>query len=781
MKKLIFLNIIFIAFLFVFTNQSLPQDNTTGLSCGTTIKDDGEDLMNIPNKTPGDGRYLRALIIYVNFPWWDTNSNAYTYSVWAKPTRDNQNPKPINKYPTYTNGKLIWDTVGDKSTIMNRYPDYTISDFFCEMSMGQLDLIGDEYNIVLPHSSLYYKDTAHYDRSSLNRYVLEYLNQTQTIDWTRYDKWTQSGSTFTWGADGTAEMVMINYREIPNNSSGWFWDASWGGEASLAISTITFGSVSIGSDNGITALNMFYNTTHSELILEHEFAHKLFGYSFSSGCHVNLGMMTPAHGSSIYVMSPMERANTTVSYITNPTAITSTGTYTLGDYVETGGVLKILIPGTTSDYYWLANHQKKSVYDGVSRGGKTCYSTNFAEQDPYCSKGKGLYIYREGSNCSNFNQPYDIVSSEGKFNWNVADWVYVPYQNYHHHMGCDLPTFVTTTGDRIYGKDTYQKTPSSSTGYGELIIDNICSSNDSDIYITWGIRGDGKNAFNVSDDEIFSPYSNPSTCTGNNSTNTGLTIKLISQNQSTGAIQLKIYYNDNDLAISECAPAKPKNFKVTEYDVDPGVSFYPKLDWDANIEPDFIGYDDNYYKIYRGINHNCPTESQYSCIATVDANTTEYIDYSMFLYTGESGTDNCPTILQDVHYKISAVDIDANESVKSNDGLIQGYLIQCNNENQNSEKIISNIEIPKIFDLSQNYPNPFNPVTQIKYDLPKDVFVSIKIYDLLGREIKTLINEYKQAGSYIISFNGTEFASGVYFYKIKAGDFVKVKRMVLIK
>jgi len=90
-------------------------------------------------------------------------------------------------------------------------------------------------------------------------------------------------------------------------------------------------------------------------------------------------------------------------------------------------------------------------------------------------------------------------------------------------------------------------------------------------------------------------------------------------------------------------------------------------------------------------------------------------------------------------------------------------------------------EIPDRFSLSQNCPNPFNPSTNIKFDLPNNVFVSIKTYDLLGREIKTLVNEYKQAGTYLVSFNGSELASGTYFYRIQAGSFVQVKRMLLIK
>ncbi len=92
----------------------------------------------------------------------------------------------------------------------------------------------------------------------------------------------------------------------------------------------------------------------------------------------------------------------------------------------------------------------------------------------------------------------------------------------------------------------------------------------------------------------------------------------------------------------------------------------------------------------------------------------------------------------------------------------------------------SNI-VPSEFSLSQNYPNPFNPVTKINFALPKQGFVTLKIYDVTGREIKTLVNEVKQAGYYTVDFNGSHLSSGVYFYKIQSGDFSSVKRMVLIK
>jgi hypothetical protein len=85
------------------------------------------------------------------------------------------------------------------------------------------------------------------------------------------------------------------------------------------------------------------------------------------------------------------------------------------------------------------------------------------------------------------------------------------------------------------------------------------------------------------------------------------------------------------------------------------------------------------------------------------------------------------------------------------------------------------------YSLSQNYPNPFNPVTNIKYTVPKNGPVTIKLFDITGKEITTLVNEVKPAGSYEIKFNAENLASGVYFYRMTANDFVSVKKMSILK
>lgn len=90
-------------------------------------------------------------------------------------------------------------------------------------------------------------------------------------------------------------------------------------------------------------------------------------------------------------------------------------------------------------------------------------------------------------------------------------------------------------------------------------------------------------------------------------------------------------------------------------------------------------------------------------------------------------------------------------------------------------------QVPLQYELSQNYPNPFNPTTAISYQLSAFSHVTLKVYDVLGNEIKTLVNEYKPAGKYTVNFDGSGLASGIYFYRIKAGSFSDVKKLVLLK
>jgi hypothetical protein len=93
----------------------------------------------------------------------------------------------------------------------------------------------------------------------------------------------------------------------------------------------------------------------------------------------------------------------------------------------------------------------------------------------------------------------------------------------------------------------------------------------------------------------------------------------------------------------------------------------------------------------------------------------------------------------------------------------------------------NNNEVPNVYRLEQNYPNPFNPTTTIRFSIPKEGNVELRVYDLLGREIAVLVNEFKPIGSYSVDFDASAIASGVYFYSLKSADFAGTKKMALIK
>ena len=94
---------------------------------------------------------------------------------------------------------------------------------------------------------------------------------------------------------------------------------------------------------------------------------------------------------------------------------------------------------------------------------------------------------------------------------------------------------------------------------------------------------------------------------------------------------------------------------------------------------------------------------------------------------------------------------------------------------------VGNNESQLTYNLSQNYPNPFNPVTKISYSLPKSGIITLKVYDILGKEVATLVNELKNAGNYSVDFNASSFPSGIYFYKLESNGFNDVKKMILVK
>ena len=249
-------------------------------------------------------------------------------------------------------------------------------------------------------------------------------------------------------------------------------------------------------------------------------------------------------------------------------------------------------------------------------------------------------------------------------------------------------------------------------------------------------------------------------------------------------------------------PSKPMGIKEEECVFSNG-HFRPKISWEHNIEPDMVRGggllpENKRYKIYRSVSADMSSvppdafrnpENVYSHIATVDippnVNPTFTDDE---IISGCALPDGpCPPncwILYPVRYRVQAVDKFDDVSVLSDFAhttAIRTVSGDPGGEEEGGDQPGYDGQVPTVFDLQQNYPNPFNPTTNIQYDIPNDVFVSIKIYDMLGREVSELVNEFKNAGRYIEGFNGSKLSSGIYYYKIKAGSFEQTRRMVLIK
>jgi hypothetical protein len=120
---------------------------------------------------------------------------------------------------------------------------------------------------------------------------------------------------------------------------------------------------------------------------------------------------------------------------------------------------------------------------------------------------------------------------------------------------------------------------------------------------------------------------------------------------------------------------------------------------------------------------------------------------------------------------------------------LEGLRDAVNRSRNKYNEILTGIEeestIPLTFNLVQNYPNPFNPTTTIEYTIPNNIeiqhAVSLRIYDMLGRQVSTLVNKQQRPGTYKVDFDASRLSTGVYFYTLNAGTFTSTKKMLLLK
>ena len=154
------------------------------------------------------------------------------------------------------------------------------------------------------------------------------------------------------------------------------------------------------------------------------------------------------------------------------------------------------------------------------------------------------------------------------------------------------------------------------------------------------------------------------------------------------------------------------------------------------------------------------------------------LDESIILRTTNGGTTWGLQQSEANHWLLAVSFIDANNGTTVGG---DGTILHTTNGGVTFVEEEQIDEVPREFLLSQNYPNPFNPTTKLSYSITQSGLVTLKVYDVLGTEIETLVNEEKSVGTYELNWNAANLPSGVYFYRLQAGSFVQTRKMILLK
>ena len=562
-----------------------------------------------------------------------------------------------------------------------------------------------------------------------------------------------------------------------------------------------------------SGLTVSFNGTRGDYIgsLKHELAH----FTIATGGHhtysaVNFGLGRDSYSPydmilSGYMQPKIFNFNTQIDF-------------TLGDFSSRnndtiGNILKVPISG--EEYFLISSRRKVSRWDRVISGDTILKLGTFSDNTEY---GKGVYIYHikngifhPGGDIS----PQDMECADGYWQWSdspsghhyqtVPTTCYQsppgwPYFNKLNPLYTNDESIIENPisvgdGQSFYHSYCYNDTTCGAWvkwwGFGEkeanscLVGKDRRITNKNEIYSSLEAFGDRWDAWNVGYNEVFSPYSSPSTKSWNNS-ETGIFIWHYSQNGNDAKFEIykaSEYGGTTSLAaiLEATPPSRPMGI-VVDYHLEGENIMRPIITWNHNKEPDMLRTDlKKRYKIWRATQTNMNyVPTSYTLLKTLDIDSgtaPSYIDTSIIGW-GSAWPGMGEQTEYPVRYSVQAIDTNNDASVQSDFGSAIG-LKNCWPCSEGAR--IEPGEIPETYNLYENYPNPFNPETKIKFDLPIDNNVTIKVYNILGKEIYTLVNDFKQAGRYLISFNGSNLSSGIYYYRIKAGEFEQVRKMILMK
>ncbi len=735
-------------------------DNTALLSGLTSSIPKNSHGIQVGGVTKTASGVLKVLVIFVRFnddnaPWLD-GTLAADLPTWAQ---------------NYVSGTIPSNGI---------YPNINISNLFNRASggdgagtLGAFQVIGDVYYVTTTHDESYFiRDL------DVNTEVLNLLNVSPyNIDFRKYDNWQFrvggkdyehsylpfNPATGT-GGDGTIDQIYIIYRGRARDVS-----AQAGGYSTISVPTSAYDGKYFTSTSGSTLAhsNNMNGLPEDFYGAAHEYGHYLFGGgSGNTNTHFD-GRTYDNHTLNKGLMGQfalMQRDNNggfsmyeryRLGWLIPQYVTTTTNSKILQDSHVSNTAIMVPISfyagGELKEYFLIDNYQTTNDYSGADPFNKTpIFDNNIVH---------GILIFHiENEHLTTPTlSTLDIECADGLWNWTLSS-------------GASTPSDKT---DDIIAKST----PTRSSGFDERNYVYITVGTYNNEYITlvatkpsemstWRYTknswlGDNDDFFNKDKCEILSPWSNPNS---NNvsGTTSNIGLQILNYNSTTKEYTLKIAIGNS--ACLDLPPSKPQNLQVSASVDDEAV-----LTWSENIESDIVS--GGSYKIYRAEIWGTtePTTSDWDLVATIDAYDgstpiTSWTDLDSYIYTGPRW----------LHYKMSAVDNTNIESVCSDKVTINGRIPK-----QNSDSLYE-AESNKIYSLT-SYPNPFNPTTKIDYQIPADCYVTIKVYDSMGKEAATLINSRLPAGKYSTNFDGSNLSSGIYFCVLRAGDFVSTKKMMLIK
>ena len=677
---------------------------------------------------PAEGT-INVLFIFAQFP---DDNHLPSHSSWIK----GQAPTDMQYWVDQT-----WSSNPTQGSMTH---------YFNEMSFNKLKFTGKTVSVTTQETRDWYL-TNNKKRGDIHTEIIQQLDQ--TWDFAEFDNLDYDGNyNHINQPDGIVDMVFIVWRNIASEYShpqdsiiranlnmGRYADLGWGwpdilvdnGQRRLKMKFWPDTINKIPGGSGATLTDWFTEDMFRFSI--HEFGHYLQG---GNDQHVGFGFwgLLSGWGIKSYIANAFERYR--LGWINlNTVQLSPTQTIqnaTLPDYLTTGVAYRLVINAANSQYFYLENHQNHNRWK---------YPTAIIED--------GLYVLRQDG-ASGDNSFMHCIPADGRWNWTVNQLtpnLWGPG---------NLPVFKRLNADRVNGSHDLQRIPWSWNGQQQQPHHIHFTEDPKTGNVVLDVRGagDGKDAFRIGYNEVWSPFSNPNSQAVNKAA-TPYGFKLNSL--TNGVYSIDIYVNTS----LNGPPSKPTGFSVS------AVNNFAVLNWSANIENDL--WPDGKYKIYRASTTGGEPTVFYH-ITTINA------------YNGRtpitSWTDPNPVVgagSDKLFYRVTAVDNGNLESIPSDYDWV--YWNQAMQKGSGSEELVISFENK----LHTNYPNPFNPSTVIHYSVKDAGLVSLKVFDILGRELALLVNDIKETGYHSVEFNATDLPSGIYLYTLQVNGYTNSKKMLLLK